>query len=198
MELQTSKEAAMGGKLVGATFLVMASVASVNAQEYPMDAAKVSNAVIAETNAYRASKGLTKLKTNPSLQAAASAYAKFLAQSEGVGHTADGRTPWARVSAQGYKYCYVAENMWGGWRRPDPITVTEAARKAMDDWKKSPGHNANLLDKRGRHVGIGAAAWMQGDRVVFRVIQVFADECHARPLAAGVSKKTASANKPAS
>ena len=125
-------------------------------------------------------------------------YAKFLAESEGAGHTADGKSPAKRVSAEGYNYCFVAENMWGGWRRPKPMTINEAGRKAMDDWKKSPGHNANLLDKRGHHIGVGAAAWTQGDKVVFRIVQVFGDECHAKPVVARASgKKGEAAKKPA-
>lgn len=178
--------------------LVASATEAAFAQEYPIDVRRLAKGIIVETNVYRASKGLSELEANPALDAAAMAYAKFLAKSEAVGHSADGHTPWDRVSAQGYKYCYVAENMWGGWRRPDPITVPEAVRQAMDDWKASPGHNANLLDKRGRHIGIGAAAWTQGDRVVFRVIQVFANECGPKPVASSHTKKPDPATKPAS
>jgi uncharacterized protein YkwD len=137
--------------------------------------------VISETNAYRASKNLPALQENAALQAAATAYAKFLAEKEAAGHTADGQTPAKRVKAQGYQYCHVAENMWGGWRRPDPMSDDQAASKAMEDWKKSPGHNANLLGKKSVDIGIGAAAWRQsGNRVVFRIVQVFAKNCSGK------------------
>ena len=154
---------------------------SAAAQEFPIDTATISKAVISETNTYRASKNLPGLQDNALLRAAATAYAKFLAEKEAAGHTADGQTPAKRVRAQGYQYCFVAENMWGGWRRPDPMSDDEAARKAIQDWKGSPGHNANLLGKQSVDVGVGAAAWRQsGDRVVFRIVQVFAKDCSGK------------------
>ncbi len=161
-----------------AAFAAALPLAPAAAQEFPIDTTGISKAVIAETNAYRASKNLPALQDNAALQAAATAYAKFLAEKEAAGHTADGRDPAKRVKAQGYHYCFVAENMWGGWRRPDPMGDDEAARKAMEDWKRSPGHNANLLSKESADIGIGAAAWRQSsDRVVFRIVQVFGKDC---------------------
>lgn len=151
------------------------------AQEVPIDVATLKAAVLSETNAYRTSKKLPQLQANERLDAAAAAYALYLAEHEGVGHTADGRSPAKRAGAEGYKWCFVAENMWGGWRRPDTMLSDEVARKAMDGWKKSPGHNANLLDKRVHDIGIGAAAWKQGGKDVFRVVQMFGDECPGKP-----------------
>ena len=172
--------------ILGVAFAAALPWAPAAAQEFPIDTAGISKAVISETNAYRASKNLPALQENAALQAAATAYAKFLAEKEAAGHTADGQTPTKRVKAQGYQSCSVAENMWGGWRRPDPMGDDEAAKKAMEDWKHSPGHNANLLGKSSDEIGIGAAAWRQSnDRVVFRIVQVFAKNCggKSRPTA---------------
>ncbi len=144
--------------------------------------ATLKAAVLSQTNAYRGSKKLPELQPNAALDAAAAAYAMHLAEHEGIGHTADGRTPAKRASAQGYKWCFVAENVWGGWRRPDTMLSDEVASKAMEGWKKSPGHNANLLEKRVHDIGIGAAAWkLDGGRDVFRVVQLFGDECPGKP-----------------
>ena len=61
------------------------------------------------------------------------------------------------------------------------MRLDEVARKAMQDWKGSPGHNANLLAKQGVDVGVGVAAWRQSDdRVVFRVVQVFGKDCSGK------------------
>ena len=57
------------------------------------------------------------------------------------------------------------------------MPAEELARKAMDGWKKSPGHNANLLQKRAREIGIGAAGWKLDGQEIFRVVQVFASAC---------------------
>jgi len=180
---------------------IAAGATASQAQEYPLDRASVSRAVIADTNAWRAAKGLAPVSSHPQLEAAATAYARYLAQTEGVGHTADGKSPAIRVSAQGYRYCFVAENMWGGWRRPKPMTEAEASKKAMEDWKKSPGHNANLLSGKGKNIGVGVAAWRQGDRVVFRMVQVFGADCGSKPkvkpFVTKVTRKVESPKKPA-
>ena len=159
--------------------VLLACVApSVRAQEVPFDPGAVRAAVLAETNAYRASKDIPQLQENTALEAAATAYAIYLAEHEKTGHTADGRTPPKRVSAQGYKGCFISENVWSSFRHPQTMLAEELARKAMDGWKKSPGHNANLLGKRAHEIGIGAAGWkLDGGQEIFRVVQVFATEC---------------------
>jgi len=151
---------------------------AVSAQEVPLDAGAVRAAVLAETNAYRASKNIPQLQENAALEAAATAYAVYLAEHEKMGHTADGRNPPKRVAAQGYKWCFISENVWSSFRHSETTLAEELARKAMDGWKTSPGHNANLLQKRAHEIGIGAAAWkLDGGQEIFRVVQVFAAEC---------------------
>ena len=159
--------------------VLLACVApSVRAQEVPFDPGAVRAAVLAETNAYRASKNIPQLQENAALEAAATAYAVYLAEHEKMGHTADGRTPPKRVSAQGYKGCFISENVWSSFRHSETMLAEEVARKAMDGWKKSPGHNANLLQKRAHEIGIGAAGWkLDGGQEIFRVVQVFATGC---------------------
>ncbi len=100
---------------------------------------------------------------------------------EAMGHTADGSNPAKRVSAQGYKWCFISENVWSSFPKPETTLSEELARKAMDAWKKSPGHNANLLEKRAHEIGIGAAGWKQdGGTEIFRVVQVFAAKCSGK------------------
>ena len=151
---------------------------SASAQQVPLDAGAVRAAVLAETNAYRASKNIPQLQENAALEAAATAYAVYLAEHEKMGHTADDRNPPKRVSAQGYKWCFISENVWSSFRHSQTTLAEELVRKAMDGWKKSPGHNANLLQKRAHEIGIGAAGWKLNDgQEIFRVVQVFATEC---------------------
>lgn len=162
--------------LSGILFLACAMPAQ--AQEVPVDVATLRAAVLSETNAYRASKNLPQLQENAALEAAATAYATYLAKHGAMGHTADGGNPGKRVSAQGYKWCFISENVWNSFPKPQATLSEELARKAMDGWKRSPGHNANLLEKRSHEVGIGAAGWKQdGGREILRVVQVFATAC---------------------
>jgi uncharacterized protein YkwD len=152
------------------------------AEEVPIDIPTLSAKILSGTNEYRKPAGAPELHPNAKLETAASAYALYLAEHDGTGHTADGSTPMKRAFAQGYRWCFVAENVWGGWRKPDEMMVEEVAAKAMEGWKSSPGHKANLLGKRTHDIGIGAAAWRQADgRVVFRVVQLFGDECPGKP-----------------
>ena len=161
-----------------ALILLACAAPAASAQEVPLDAGTVRAAVLAETNAYRASKNIPQLQENTALQAAATAYAVYLAEHEKMGHTADGKTPPKRVSAQGYKGCFVSENVWSSFRHSETMLAGELARKAMDGWKKSPGHNANLLQKRAHEIGIGAAgSKLDGGQEIFRVVQVFTTEC---------------------
>ena len=163
---------------VFALILLACIASSASAEEAPLDAGAVRTAVLTETNAYRASKNIPEIQENAALEAAATAYAVYLAEHEKMGHTADGKTPPKRVSAQGYKYCFISENVWSSFRHPQAMLADELARKAMDGWKKSPGHNANLLQKRAHEIGIGAAGWkLDGGQEVFRVVQVFASAC---------------------
>jgi uncharacterized protein YkwD len=175
---------ARGGTQRGLIAALLAFVFSLPAlgEEVPIDIATLTSAIRTETNSYRKSKGIDELRPNDKLDAAAAAYAMYLAEHDGSGHIADGRNPSKRAYAQGYQWCYVAENVWAGWRKPDSMLVDEVARKAIEGWKRSPGHNSNLLDKRTKDIGIGAAAWRHGDgRVVFRTVQVFGEECPGKP-----------------
>ncbi len=160
-----------------AVVLLACAALPASAQEVPLDAATVRAAGLTETNAYRASKNLPQLQQNAALEAAATAYAAYLAEHEKMGHTADGNNPAKRVSAQGYKWCFISENFWSSFPKPETTLSQELARKAMDGWKKSPAHNANLLEKRAHEIGIGAAAWKQDGKDIFRVVQVFAAQC---------------------
>jgi uncharacterized protein YkwD len=100
-----------------------------------------------------------------------------------MGHTADGSTPGKRVSAHGYKWCSISENVWSSFRKPQTTLSEELARRAMEGWKKSPGHNANLLNAWAREIGIGVAGWKQDGKDIFRVVQVFALQCPGKPQA---------------
>jgi uncharacterized protein YkwD len=164
--------------------LLACAAMPVSAEEVPLDAGAVRAAVLAETNAYRASKNIPQLQANAALEAAATGYAAYLAEHDKMGHTADGSSPPKRVSAQGYKYCFISENVWSSFRHAETTLAEDLARKAMDGWKKSPGHNANLLQKRAQEIGVGAAGWkLEDGQEVFRVVQVFATACGGKQQA---------------
>lgn len=112
--------------------------------------------ILEMTNAFRRENGVGLVKANPKLTAAARKYAHYLAQSGRFAHDADGRRPHERAGAQGYSFCFVAENLAMD-ARAKGFTVQELAHEAMNGWKKSPAHRTNLLRAGATDIGIGVA-----------------------------------------
>ena len=110
-------------------------------------------AIVEMTNAFRQEGRLGQVKPNAVLTAAARAFADYLAKSGKFAHEADGRKPAERAEAQGYRYCLVAENL--AMNLDSRGFETKAlARQAVDGWKNSPGHRANLLQPIVTEIGV--------------------------------------------
>lgn len=131
--------------------------------------------ILDQTNAYRVSKGLPKLFAHNPPNAAADAYAHYLATHTGWDnnpHGADGRDPAARVKAQKGKFCGVWENVFTSATWPNKDDAIKAMQKAMAFWKTSPGHEANLRSASDQ-IGIGVAGWKEGDKWHYVAVQDF-------------------------
>ena len=97
-------------------------------------------------NAYRKEKGLKPLSLNSKLTIAAKDHSRDLAKWDRISHYgSDGSDPWDRVAKTGFSAKLAAENVGTG-----QTTLEEV----MKGWKKSPGHNKNLLLKDATHMGI--------------------------------------------
>lgn len=97
-------------------------------------------------NQYRKDNGLKPLKINAELTAAAKAHSRDLAKWDRISHYgSDGSNPWDRVKRTGYKPRLAAENVGTGQVSFDEV---------MKGWKKSPGHNKNLLLADAKQMGI--------------------------------------------
>ena len=97
-------------------------------------------------NAYRKQKGLKPLNLNSKLTIAAKGHSRDLAKWDRISHYgSDGSDPWDRVAKTGFSAKLAAENVGTG-----QTTLEEV----MKGWKKSPGHNKNLLLKDATHMGI--------------------------------------------
>lgn len=120
------------------------------------DLPKTEIAIIQMTNTFRREQKLGTLRSNKQLAAAARAYAAYLAKTGALSHSADGRSMDARVRAQGYRFCWLAENL--SWRRDTKGFATSAlAGTVMAGWKSSPGHRANLASRNVTEIGVGVA-----------------------------------------
>lgn len=106
--------------------------------------------VVAGTNAERAAAGLTRLTVEARLTAAALAHSTDMAARDFFAHESpEGRSVADRVTAAGYAYRIVAENIAAGQRD---------AAEVVTGWMNSPGHRANILNPELRQIGVGRAA----------------------------------------
>ena len=104
--------------------------------------------VLSLINAYRQENGLPALKHSPNLSRAAAWMAEDLTSHGAWSHTDSyGRLPFTRVIDCGYLSQGAGEN----------LAMTSSAAGAVNLWKGSPGHSANMLNPAWKVAGIGHA-----------------------------------------
>jgi len=104
------------------------------------------NIALADLNAYRTENGLSPLVLRESLNRASQLHAEDMARVEEASHDgSDGSTSGDRIQRQGYYFSLSGENVASGQRSWEAV---------FDAWKKSPGHNANLLQTDVTEFGI--------------------------------------------
>ena len=150
------------------------AVRQAHAQEFAVtDSAKA--AIIDQTNAYRATKGLPPLSESVEASREAQTYAEYLAETTKQGHSADGRSPFYRLRVSGTKFCkFRGENWHESWTRPERVSPEAAVAAAMTFWKHSPGHE-RALRSASTEIGVGIAGWRHGNQWYYQEIQVFID-----------------------
>ncbi|WP_165795232.1 CAP domain-containing protein [Deinococcus koreensis] len=114
--------------------------------------------VLALTNAARAQArtcgtasyaATTPLAYNAALEKAAQAHAADMAAKNYFSHTSqDGRSFSQRITAAGYSWTRIAENIAAGQTTPDSVVA---------GWLQSPGHCANIMNPALRELGVGYA-----------------------------------------
>ncbi len=119
--------------------------------------AQVIDATLCLVNGQRTSRGLGALTRNGRLDAAARRHSSDMVERRYFAHRSpEGRQPADRIRAAGYLTSatawVVGENLaWGTYDRATPRAIVKA-------WMGSPGHRANMLDRRYREIGLGVAA----------------------------------------
>ncbi|MBL8565737.1 MAG: CAP domain-containing protein [Hyphomicrobiaceae bacterium] len=152
------------------------------------DVQQVETAIVQMTNAYRQEQKLSAVAPSPALAAAARAYAEYLARTNTFAHDADGRSHADRVSAAGYEYCEVSENLA---RSVDSrgFTATDLARTTVEGWINSPGHRRNIEAPAVTETGV-AVARVPDQHPKFVAVQLF-----ARPRALAFDVQIANSTK---
>jgi uncharacterized protein YkwD len=96
--------------------------------------------IVRHTNRQRSQHGLPPVEVCPRLMRSARAHAAWMTRTRNLVHTSK----------------MVAENIAMGQR---------SSREAVADWMTSPGHRANILDRRNRRIGV--AAYRTTDGTIF-------------------------------
>ncbi len=97
-------------------------------------------------NAERAAAGLPALTVSAQLTAAARVHLDDMNRNGFFSHTgSDNSKPSGRLRAQGYGFCFVAENISQGY---------PSAEATMAGWMASPGHRANNLSAKATEYGV--------------------------------------------
>ena len=100
-------------------------------------------------NKHRASHGRGLLTINPQLMAAARAHSKDMSRRGSMSHKgSNGSNHKTRARRAGYKARLVGENVAAGYNSTSDV---------IKIWKNSSGHNANLLMRGAKHMGMALA-----------------------------------------
>lgn len=95
-----------------------------------------------------------ELTWNDVLATAARLHSEDMCKRKFFDHTnPDGKSPFDRMTAAGYKYAAAGENIAAGQTSPEDV---------MSGWMKSPGHCENIMNALFTELGVGYAACAGG------------------------------------
>lgn len=124
-------------------------------QSQPTPKESVIDQVVRLTNIEREKAGVRKLDNNSILESMASFQAKDMALMRKMTHTdRQGRDVSMRADAFKYPWTTIGENVAQGQR---------SAKEVVDDWMKSKGHRANILNPDFTEIGVArdGSYWCQ-------------------------------------
>lgn len=105
--------------------------------------ARLQRTVVCLINQQRRSRGLPALRENKRLNRSAQGWANVMVSHDVFSHGADFAS---RITAAGFRWSTVGENIATGFRTPAAV---------VHAWMASPGHCRNILDPQFRDVGTG-------------------------------------------
>ena len=147
--------AAAAAALVAAASPAQAQAACANADKRPSQAtiAQLRAATVCLVNAERRRHGRKTLRRNSGLALAGQRHARDMVRKRYFSHDSlSGRDFKDRILSTGYTRgaaTILGENLaWGSHRLATPRAIVRS-------WMKSPGHRANILQPKFRHIGVG-------------------------------------------
>lgn len=98
---------------------------------------------------YRQSRGLPAVSTDPTLMKIAADHSRAMAQADRMAHVLPGQGSFGqKLATGGFRPATAAENVAAG---------QQTLERVLEAWRKSPGHNANLLLSGATKIGIAVA-----------------------------------------
>jgi len=121
--------------------------------------------IIELTNQERENLGLSNLKVNQLLSAAAQDKAMDMLAHGYFAHTSpDGTTPWVWMQQVGYRYTYAGENLAVHFHSAEDVDA---------GWMASPSHRANIVNQVYTEIGVGTATGKYEGVTSTFVVQMF-------------------------
>ena len=112
-----------------------------------MSSNKFDREILQLVNNERTDAGLAPLSINSQLDRAANLHTDEMVQADKMQHQLPGEASLGdRVSATGYDWTRVAENIAAGSKTPEAV---------VDGWMNSSGHRKNILNPNYTHLGVG-------------------------------------------
>jgi uncharacterized protein YkwD len=109
---------------------------------------RLASWVIRYTNIHRAKHGCAPVSRHTSLMATAQRHSWDMAKRGYFSHVSPGGSTFtARARYAGYRFAS-GENIAWGYRTPAGV---------VNDWMKSPGHRANILNCASKRIGVGVS-----------------------------------------
>ena len=144
------------------------------------DLARTEALVLKGANDFRREQRLAPVERDERLEAAAKAFAAYMAVTGEFSHEADGLTPSRRASGHGYDFCLVSENIAHLYTSRGYDTA-DLARRLVDGWKASAGHRRNMVEPDVIHSGVAVAQAVKKGVQHYYGVQMF-----GRPRSANV------------
>ncbi len=147
-----------------------------------------SNGIIDFTNKQRATQGLDPLQENALLRKAAENKLEDMFKQQYFEHESpDGKMPSDLAKDVGYEYVQVGENLALGNFKDDEVLVQA--------WMDSPGHRANILNKKYSEIGTAARKGMFEGKEVWLAVQEFGTPLSSCPSTSNGTKSLIDSNR---
>ncbi len=132
----------------------------------PATASLTISGIITLTNVQRQNNGLSPLKENPLLSAAADFKSKDMFEKQYFKHVSpSGEGPAELAKNAGYEYIIIGENLALGNFENDQTLI--------NGWMASPGHRANILNSKYSEIGVSAQKGIYEGKNTWIAVQEF-------------------------